>query len=162
MEIDFFGDGLVADVVELQQFSVGEVLRGFGDDFHQSCLACFRGTKQGVCEDEIADQHGHLVAESCIHRFLSAPFPTLVHNIVVDETGCVEELEGGGCVDGVFADGPSCQLGSENREHGTHHLPASAADVAQDRIEQGVGVLKEGLEHLFVSGHFGINWLSYL
>ena len=162
-EFKLMSTGSVFNVVELQQFSVCQVLCSMRNHLYQLSFPRFRSTKQSIGKDEITHQHCNLIAIGIVHRLLSTSFFTLIHNVIVNKTGRVEELESGSCIDGVFVHlSPTHELGNEESEHRTHHLSPAITDGVEHSIEQRIGMHKIRVKYLLVLTHFGFNWLSYL
>ncbi len=89
----------------------------------------------------VAHQDGHLIIISGIDRGLSATLVALVHHIIVNETGRMEQLQGYGGMKSrlVYR---TASLGGEQGKQGTHHLATPLLHVGKHLIEQRIGTAK--------------------
>ena len=97
-------------------------------------------------EDIIAHQHADLVVVDSIYRSLSSSLPTLIHHIIVYQTGCVEQFEPDGCMLGHRCH-TTKSFGNEQDKHGAHTFASALSDVVERLRQQAILVLQRLVEH---------------
>ncbi len=155
-QVILFGGGEVVGRFELHHLALGDDGGGAGEDVEHGKAAGVDHELEGAAEEEIADQHAGLVAPHHIGGELAAAQGGGIHHVVVQQGGCVDELDGGGQlhmgIARVFAGagGGQCQ-------HGAQALAARFDQVLRHIGNQGYGrahaAMDDGVGRVHVRGH---------
>ena len=91
---------------------------------------------EGPGEQEVADQHAGLVAEHLVGGGLAPAQRALVHHVVVQKGGGVDELDRRGEPDRLVA-GMAAQAGRGQGQHGAQTLAARGHDIGGELRDKG-------------------------
>ena len=108
-----------------------------------------------AAEKEVADQHAGLVAPENAGGLLAAAHVAFVDDIVMQQSGRVHELDGGGELDVMFALVAE-HAGRGERQHRAQALAAGGDEMVGDlgnQLDMGTGLGKNQLVHAF---HIGL------
>ena len=111
-----FGNIRVVAVHELQNFPLGDRVRRIREDVQNPESAEFHHHLKRSRVEEITDEHACLIAEGCVRRLLAAAEARIIHDIVMEEGSCVDNLDDRGSLEmppAFVAAGPSCQERSQ-------------------------------------------------
>ena len=125
---------------ELEHLALGDDVGGVGHDLHHAHVAHVHHHLEGPRIEEIAHQDAGLVAEDRVGRLASTAKQGIVHHIVVEQGGGVDELRDRRHVHvlvALVAAGPRAQ----EHQQGAQTLATTCDDVAGNLVDQGhVGV----------------------
>lgn len=85
--------------LHLQHLAPAQVAGGFGCQLDETYVIQPGQKLKGDGEERVAADQGHPVTVDTAHRRQAAPVVGLVQDVVVDERGHVDELDGGGRFD---------------------------------------------------------------
>ena len=128
LEVAVLGGGEVVLRGQLQHLALGDGRRGARQHGQHLERAVLHHELEGAGEQEVADQDRGLVAEHRVGRGEAAAELALVHHVVVQQGGGVDELDAGSEV-GVARAGVAAQPGGGERQQRAQPLAAGGDDV---------------------------------
>jgi hypothetical protein len=123
------------DVEELQHLALGDDVGRIGEHRHHAQASHVHHHLEGARVEEVPDQHRRGVAELGIGGVLPAPQARLVHHVVVEERGRMDEFDDRGqlVLRGAFG---AAGIRGQQEERGAQALPAALDDVVGDRADE--------------------------
>ena len=146
VEVIGLGEGEVEATLCLQDFSLANFARGFGDFAREGEVIELGGKHQGMREERVAEEDGGAFTPLCVGgRDLSAGGGA-IDDVIVDEGGHVDELEDGAEQQVVFshAAGSATDEGGEGRADAFTGGVADVRDVWLDARVEGADLVAEG------------------
>src|SRR5690606_25846433 len=134
-EVGGLVDVEAAGLLDLEELPLAHAADGVGDDVEEAVVPVVEGEEEPAREEEVAEEDGHLVLPQRVDREHAAPALGLVHHVVVDEGGRVEELDEGGGAVALLRDA-AAERRREEHERGADLLPLLAEDVLRDAVEE--------------------------
>ena len=147
--------------VHLEQLAVGQRLAQFGYHRHHTRVLRGRCMLERLAQDIVSHEHGSLVVQEGVHRLLSPAPVALVHHIVMDQAGRMEQFERECRMVHLRGD-LSGGAGGQEHHRGAHLLALAAQDMDERRVQQRVVVLQRSLEEFVETSQFRGYWSLYL
>ncbi len=122
----------------MQQLALAHGFDGIRYDFEQAVCFVFQGQQHALREEIIAHQHGYFVFPQGIDGEKAPAFVGVVHHVVMNEGGGVEQFYQRGGRVGFGADF-AAELGREEYKHRTHLFAFSSHNVIGDAVEERGG-----------------------
>lgn len=149
----FVGSEVVADE-QLHDLAFGDDGAGVGDDFEYPDIPVIDQHLEGAGEEKITDQDGGFAAPDGVGGLSPAAGEGFVDDIVVEEGGCVDELDDGG--EGVVLPTAVAEhAGCEQGQDGAQPLAAAVDQVGTefgDQWDLGVEFFEDDAIGLFQIG----------
>ncbi len=122
-------------VHQLQDFAFGDHVGGVGQHVQHAHAAHFHHQLEGARIEEVAHQHAGGVAEQRVGGGAAAAQRRLVHDVVVQQRGGMDELDDRGQFE---AAGAGEREGAREQQHEarTDPLAAGADDVVRDLVDE--------------------------
>ncbi len=145
----------IADIEQLQHLALGDGVGGVGQDAHDAHVVQLDHQLERARVQEVADQHAGGVAPQRVGGLAAAAQVRLVHHVVVQQGGGMDELDHRRQLDVLIA----AVAGRARRQHMQHRTQALAAagdDVVRDLVDQhhvrGEAGPDQGVDALHVTG----------
>ena len=128
---------MVAGVIHLVELAQREQFAQVAQSVDDADIARRYGLLHGRRDKEVADKDSDVVVPGSVDCRLSAAGVGTVHDIVVDERGVVQQLDGRGGGDDTVGDRPEQACG-ENDDNGADKLALGAQVVGDYAVHQRV------------------------
>ena len=142
------------DGFQLHHFAFGDDRRSAGQNVEHRQIVGLHHQLEGAAEEEIAHQHGGLVAPHQVGGDLAAAQGAFVHHIVMQQGGGVDELHRRGQPHMMVA-GIAAGLGRRQGEHGAQPLAAGIDQMLGQIGDQRHAGSHAGMDQLVGGGHVG-------
>ncbi len=123
-------------VVQLKDFTFRHFIAGFSEDFIDALVLEFHHFAHGSGIEVVANQNTDLVAPHFSGSPPTSPKIGIIHDIVVEQGGGMDELHNaaelmmfGACI--------PAQACGEEKEQGPEAFPTAAEDMGSDRVDEG-------------------------
>lgn len=150
----------VLRVEELQELALAELLAEQGDIVDYLDVTAESRTVEGGGEQIVAGEHGSLVAIDGAHRGAPAAHVALINDVVMDERGVVQQLQGKGGAVGSHADFTPL-LGHKHQENRAHKLALALGYTLAYAAQQAVSLIHCFIKELGKSLQLGLYRLAY-
>jgi hypothetical protein len=132
----------LSGLFDLQQFALGHEFDGIAGNLEQLKIVVLHGHEQALAQQEVADQDGNLVFPEGVDAEKAAAFVGIVHDIVVDEGGGMEQFDEGCTAVGAWGDAAG-EIGAEQTNIGRICLPL--------RLMRYCMILSSSITRLFIA-----------
>ena len=143
-------DVVVARDVHLVNLAQREVAAHVGQRTQDASVACSHAAAQRSRDKEVTDKHCHMVAPHAVDGGLAAPFCRLVDDVVMDERGVVQHLQGSCTLQSLVVDAAK-ELGTQQRHDGPQEL-AFVLEVSRHDIVCQLAVTVQRADNNLVEG----------
>ena len=123
--------GEIAVALDLEQLALDHPQRHVREQAQDAQVVLREGHRHRLRVEEVAEEHGDVVAPARVHGEPAAAQVRVVDDVVVNERGGMDELDDGRVEDRAVAL-VACQTGGHQQHGGTNPLAAARLDVLPD------------------------------
>ena len=135
VEVLVLGDLEVAVALDLEDLALDHAQRHVGEQAQDLQVVLGERHRHRLRVEEVAEQHGDVVAPAAVHAAAAAAHGGLVDDVVVQQGRGVDELDHRGQQDRALAP-VAAQPAGQQQQRGPDALAAALADVAADLAHQ--------------------------
>ena len=147
-------DAVVASDVHLVDLTQGEVATHVGQGTQDASVASSHAAAQRTRNKEIAHENGDMVVPHIVNGGHTAALTCLVDDIVVDERGIVQHLDGCSALQGLVVN-TTKEAGTQQRDDGPDHLTLGLEVVGHNAIGQLAVARQRGHDDVVELVQFG-------
>ena len=152
---------MVTRDVHLVNFAQRQVTAHVGQGAQDASVARGHATAQGTRDEEVAHEHCHVVAPHIVDGGLATALGGLVDDIIVDERGIVQHLEGSGALQRLVVDAAK-ELGAQQRDDRSQELAFVLEVGGHNAVSERAVTGQRGHDDLIEGVQFGPQLLLYM